>query len=304
MHNPTPNGMEIDVIGHNPAASKFIATAKQASNDSEFTIKQVATVDEAKSRITTLDARAAIDPATNTLYTAKAGNATATSAAQTYVTAIATASGQQVTVEDLAPLPSSDAVGTGVMYVGLGAMIGGFLTTTTASIVAPRIRIRTKIVVLAFMSIAAAAVQILISYGITGTLHGNMWNVAAMSAALAFTCGIINLAGFTLFGPIQLVISIGLFIFLGVPASGVPIGIDMTSSFFQFLHPYLPTSAAFDGLKRIVYFDSNGLWPRYVTLGVWTAVAGIGLLIAHKRRAQAVSDYYAVKSKESATADT
>lgn len=299
MHTPTPNGMEISVIGSSSAAEKFIGIAESGSTGDEFDIREVDSVDHAKDRIMHLDARAAYDPDTGTLYVASASNNTATTAAESYVTAIATASGQAVTIEDISALPTSDVVGTGILYVGLGAIVGGFLTTTTMSIVAPRIRIRTKVVVLGVMSIAAAAVQILISYGITDTLQSNMWGVAGLAAALAFTCGIINLAGFVLWGPVQLLISIGLFIFLGVPASGVPIGIDMAPSFYQFLQPLLPSSAALDGFKRIVYFDGNGIGPILVTLAAWISVSVVGLVIAHRRRAKVVAEYYAADTEKS-----
>lgn len=295
MHSPTPNGMEISVVGSSSAAEEFVTTAQSGSPHGEFDINQVDSVDEAKDRIMHLDSRAAYDPATGTLYVASAGNATATGAAEAFVTAIAASNDQSVTVENLQGLPQSDVVGAGVMYIGLGAIVAGFLTTTTASIVAPRIRIRTKVIVLGVMSIAAAAVQILISYGITGTLHENMWGAAALAALLAFTCGIVNLAGFVLWGPIQLLVSIGLFIFLGVPASGVPIGIDMASSFYQFLQPLLPSSAALDGLKRIVYFDANGIGPIILTMVIWIAAATVGLVFAHRRRSKIVAEYYAQK---------
>ena len=293
MHTPTPNGMEISVVDSGGASDRFVGTAQSGATGDEFVITRVGSVADAKDSVLHLDARAAYDPESGTLFVAGAGNTTATAAAEAYVTAIAAAENQTVTIDDIKPLPESDAVGTGVLYVGLGAIIGGFLTTTTASIVAPRVRIRTKVIVLGVMSIVAAAVQILISYGITGTLESNMWGVAGLVALLAFTCGIVNLAGFILFGPIQLLISIGLFIFLGVPASGVPIGLDMASSFYQFLQPLLPSSAALDGFKRIVYFDSTGIGPILLTLGIWIAVASVGLLIGHRRRAKVVKDYFA-----------
>lgn len=289
MHSPSPNGVHIDVVGTSAAAEEFVSVV-DAQNSDEFVVDRVDTVDEGKDRLLRMDTRAVYDADSGTLYTARAGNAQSAMAAQQYATTIAVSTGATVETEDLVPLPHSDAAGTGVMYVGIGAILGGFITTTVASIVAPRIRIRWKVLLLGVMSVIAAGIQVLISYGITGTLHNNIWGVAALVFLMAFTCGIINLAGFVNFGPVMLLVSMGLFLMLGVPASGVPVGIDMAPSFYQFLQPLLPTSAALDGLKRIAYFDGAGIAPLLVTVVVWLAFGLAGLFIGHRRRAKAAQE--------------
>ena len=288
FHSPGPNGVHIDVVGNSAAAMQFVQSSDALNND-DFVVDRVATVDEGTERLLDLDTRAVYDPTTSTLYTAQAGNTQSTIAAERFVTALAASTNTTVNVENLVPLPESDAVGAGVMYVGLGAILAGFLTTAVASLVAPGVRIRWKVLLLGVMSSIAAGIQVLISYGITGTLHDNIGGVAGMVFLLAFTCGIVTLGGFVNFGPVMMLISLGLYIMLGVPASGVAVGLDLAPSFYQFLHPLLPTSTALDGLKRIAYFDGSGLGPVLLTMAVWAAIGCAGVVIGHRRRVKAVT---------------
>ncbi|MEV0766707.1 hypothetical protein [Nocardia salmonicida] len=110
------------------------------------------------------------------------------------------------------------------------------------------------------------------------TLSGHTWQVVGILFLLAATCRLLNLGGFLTVGPIRLFVSLTLFIMLGAPASGVPVGTNMASGFYQFRQPYLPTSAALDALKRLVYFDGHGVGPGLLTMAVSLAI-GVALVL-------------------------
>lgn len=283
LHAPSPNHMKIDIVGP-PTVTEPIIAGVTAQQGHAFDLTSITSGDEARSRVSHLDARASYEPATGSVYVASAGNMQSTAAATRFLTALAGTQGQQVHVIDLAPLPKDDALGTGVMYVGLGALLGGFLTATVTALTAPRLANRAKVGVVLGMSAVATIVELVIGYGIMHTLSGHAWQVAGILFLLAATCGLLNLGGFLTIGPVMLFVSLTLFIMLGVPSSGVPVGTDMASSFYQFLQPYLPTSAALDALKRMVYFDGHGVGPRLLTMAVWLAIGVVLVLISTIRQ--------------------
>ncbi|MFI7167186.1 hypothetical protein ACIBM3_32535 [Rhodococcus erythropolis] len=292
FHSPAPHHMRVDVIGSDTQTSD-LATGLSVKLGDSFDVAVSADVDAALLRLDTMQTRGAYDPSTGTLYVASAGNLAATNAVETVFKQVAEAADQDIVIEDVAPLPAADRLGTALMFMGLGAIVAGFLTTTVLNVAFPGLRIRDELGVLAIVSAVAAVVPMFIAYAVYGAFSGHIVGVALALAASCFVTGVFHGGGLRLIGPAMILVTVFLTIMLGIPASGAAIGIDMIPRFFSFLHPLLSTPASLESLKRILYFDGAGIGTNVVTLAMWAllglALYGISLLMAHKEKSSPFS---------------
>lgn len=285
FHSPGPDGMKVDVIGSTSVVEQTVGQLGQVTSD-KFDFGRSADAAQAIDKIEALEIRGAYDPQTATLYTASAGGVQASTVVQQYFSSVAQANGQELTVDDVAALPKSDLIGTGVLYIAIGAILAGYLTATISMTVGAGLPLRWKVGAVVGVSAIASLTQVLVSYQWLGILSGHEWLAALVLFLMAVTCGLVHIGGAMIIGDAMVMVSIALFLLLAVPASGVAIGTDMSSDFYGFLHPLLPTSQGIDLLKRVVYFPDAAVGRDLLTILIWLALglAGIaaGLILQKK----------------------
>ncbi|MFI7167187.1 hypothetical protein ACIBM3_32540 [Rhodococcus erythropolis] len=276
FHSPSPNHMNIAVIDSSPA-STGIQSGLSSSVGEQFDVTLQPNASSAREALANLDIRGAYDPSTGELFTAGAGNVQASAAVQQVFAPIAQSQGIDLTVVDTNPLPSGDSVGSGLLYLGVGSIFGGFLTATVVAIAVPGLARKWQVTTITVMSLVAAAVQVFYGWKLFGMFEGQAIPAFFTLFGIAVVCGLVNLGGIGLIGPAMIPISLLIFMMLGIPASGLAIPLDLAPSFYGAIHPFLPTSSGFDALKRIVYFDGHGIAGNFVTLGIW-ALIGAALI--------------------------
>lgn len=63
--------------------------------------------------------------------------------------------------------------------------------------------------------------------------------------------------------------AVGIFMFLAMPASGAALPIAAMPAPIRALHDLLPMTSTTGSLRQIMYFDSDGIGPYWLTLGLW-----------------------------------
>lgn len=278
FHNPTPHDMRVAVVAEDAAAGEKSVAGIQAVSGDSFEFSYVPDAEAAQDELRRLDIRGIYDPESGELTVASAGNAQSTQVVTRTFTEVAAQNGRQLKIDDIAPLPHSDALGSGVLFIGLGAILGGFLSAVVAFLLGGALRRRWHVAAVFTISAITAITQVLISYQWLGILHANEWQVAGVLFLIAVTCGLIQLGGSYLIGPGMLLVSLLVLIFLGVSASGIAVGMDMAPAFYRAVHPVLPTSNGFEGLKRLAYFDGAAVWSNLWVVFAWLAV-GVALTV-------------------------
>ncbi|MCZ4519383.1 hypothetical protein O4220_12740 [Rhodococcus ruber] len=286
LHSPTPHDMDVRIVGTSTQVEQF-AQQVQAQVGSSFDVGVVADVDAAKDAVSSLETRGAYDPATNIVYVASEGNLAAAQAVEGLFGSIAGKTvGTAPTVFDVAPTSSTDRLGASLMFVGLAAILGGFLTATVLQLLLPGLSLRVELTVIAVMSVVSAVVPAFVAYGVYGAVSGSILEVLVLLALSAFVVGSFHLGGMRLIGPGMMIPTLLIMVLLGVPSSGAAIAPEMVPGFFTTLNSFLPTPALLEGLKRLVYFPAASIGGTVAVMAMWGFLAAglLGLsVLRHKK---------------------
>lgn len=70
-----------------------------------------------------------------------------------------------------------------------------------------------------------------------------------------------------------------MFVPVGVPATGGPLGSNFVANWFADLGAALPAGAAVSATRGIVYFNGHGLGGPLLVLGLWAGIAAVALVV-------------------------
>lgn len=283
FHAPEPENMKVAIIGDRTVAEQTIGQIQPVTGES-FDFESMEDAGTARHELERLEIRGAYDPSTGTLMVAHAGNPQAAMVVEDVFSGVATQSGMQMHVEDIAPLPTSDLIGAGVLYLGIGAILGGYLSAVVGYMLGNGIGMRWQVGAVVVVSAITAVTQSLISYQWLGILHNNEVAVTGLLFLIALTAGLFQFGGSLIIGPAMLLVSLLVLIFLGVTTSGIGVGMDMATPFYRVLHPILPTSNGFEGLKRIAYFDGANLGTNVAVLCTWLGASALLVVVGILRQ--------------------
>lgn len=102
---------------------------------------------------------------------------------------VADRTGAQPAVTDLAPLAAGDRRGRAVDHTTFGVVLGGFLFGITSYQVAPKLRLRLRLLSAVLFAVAAGLLGALLAGPVTAALPAGFWPVAGLVALLALACG-------------------------------------------------------------------------------------------------------------------
>lgn len=274
FHAPTLYNVDVAVVGQQQATA--LSTAFDAKAPGAYEISAVA--DDAAARQAILDRNivAAYDPATSTLFVAKADGQSLVQALQaTFTPVAAQTSGAQLHVVDVAPTASGDQTGAGLFYILMVANIAGYITVMML-FQAVAIQGGRKLGVLAGFGLLASVIAFV--FGVS--LHVMPFNLWLLPVLFLLT----QVVGWVTFGLAPFVkqyipgAAMGLFVLLSIPSSGGAIPVQMVPGFFRFLHPVMPLGNAIDAARGILYFGGTGTLRPILVLAAWF-LAGVGLVV-------------------------
>ncbi len=280
-------------VRHGPPADR----RNPASSGDKFDIVATANAADALSRIDNRDAIGAIEIGDAvTAHIATGAGASTVSVVSSLAHSVAEQTGgQQVTVIDSAPVTARDSSTVGLFYFLIVCTLGGYLTITVLSQVAPRMRLREQYSILA----GAAILTPLIAFGITsifmhafgGASFGQILQLLGISMVYTFTVGAVSILLNRLLGQAAIFAVLTVLVFINFPSSGGAIPVSFLPGFWQHIHSFWLGSAAMEPIRSVIYFSGNGAGPHLLVLGGIWLVAALGLtgLLASRQSKKAAA---------------
>lgn len=282
MHAPAPNNMPVAVAGQTQQAEQF-AAALEASDPSAVDVRIVATDEEARQLLLDCEVSGVVslhatDP-NATVYTASAAGAAQVSTVTGLLAPQVLAQGGDLTVEDLAPLPAHDPAGLAAMFMATALMLAGYMPLSITLSNSPELlRFRRVVPLLAGWSALIAALVWLVAGPILGAVEGHTAAILGISWLAVFAVGSVQLLLTRIFGPLAVLVGMLFVMVLGVPASNMGMSVFTMPSIYATLHSFLPTAAAGEALRSVLYFGGDGLGSHLLVLALGAAIALLATL--------------------------
>ncbi|MFE4966136.1 ABC transporter permease [Streptomyces sp. NPDC056660] len=294
MHRPTPNNLPVAVVGSSAQQAQGMARSLEKSAGDALDVRVVDTLAEARRLLLDQEiAGAYVMPSAQNqdaaLYVAGAQGTSLEQVVTKTFTAVAEQQHVDMRTTDVVPLPTRDSMGTTSLYVTIGWAMAGFVFVVIMSVAAPELlKVRRLVPVLMGWSALMALSVWLVVGPVVGALHGHAAHILGLGWLMVFSTGLVTAVFARFAGPLAAVPAVTLFMFLGVPSSGGALTPYVESGFFQFLHGVLPTPAAVESVRSILYFGGDGVGGHVVTLLVWAAVGLVlnivAQLLTHRAR--------------------
>ena len=290
-HKPHPNGVKFAVVG--PAARTApLRAGLQKEAGSGFAISQVTTVAEAAHEVRQRNLNAAFVPSVNpkqpaTVIVADAAGRLVATAAETLARAVTAVQGTQLSVRDLKPLPSGDALGLGVFMFMIVCTICGYIAVSLLYTAAPGLPPSRLYPMIAAISVLVPTIAYLIGGLGWGTYSGSAGTIFALigvGALYMFVIGLITRLFQVLIGPLALFVSLAIFVFLNIPSLGATYTAQLLPSFWHFLNHFWIGAETTNAARSILYFGGAGVGTDLLRLLAWTGVIALLLLLPVSRK--------------------
>lgn len=192
------------------------------------------------------------------------------------------ATGRQVTVEDVVPLPSGDNNGISSIFFVVTTVIPAVIMAVLFAFAVPAAGAGRRIALLLVGSVLLGGANAWVAAGLIGALAGAPWALWGMTSVLVFAVGAFTAGALRVAGPPGAGLTAALLVPIGLPASGGPMGPRFIPEWYAAFGEWLPPAAAIDAVRNVVYFDGNALGRPLLVLGLWAA-AGIALVLVPKK---------------------
>ncbi len=305
MHQPVPRDLPVAVIGTGQQAVG-LADALNAAEGSPVEVRTVGAVSEAEDLLKRREIGAAFRlPASPggpaTLYTAQAAGMGQASMMQAIFTGIAAQQGLQVEHREIAPLPPEDGMGVSAMMIVTGWILSGYMIITMITQGAPEVfTLRRTPAFLAVWAALMSLVVWLIADPVIGAVGGHAWEMLALGWATIFAVGLAQSFIARLIGGLGSIAGVFVLMYLGVPASNLGMPVKAMPGFFEWLHGVLPTPAAGEALRAILYFGGQGVSGHLLVLALWGAVSVAGSVALDSLRNRRKPKHLLTASEETA----
>ncbi|KSZ59049.1 hypothetical protein Z045_10680 [Rhodococcus pyridinivorans KG-16] len=291
MYQPTPREMPVTVVGATAEQAEQTVAGLEQNMAGLFDLRISDSVDDARVDVQDREIVAAFvlpsaTSPTATLITNEAAGMSQQQVVQRTFEQVAGGMQLPLTVENLAPLPGSDTMGTVTLYVAMGWIMSGFMVIVVAGGAQPAAMVLRQIVpIAAGWAVFMPIVLWVIADPITGAVDGHFLPLWGVGIVATFTTSMFTLALHRLFGLLSVIPAIGILMFVGVPASNGAMSMYMTPEIFRFLHGVLPMPAAVESVRSILYFGGDTVGPHLVTFAIWGAVSLLFVIAFDRIRA-------------------
>lgn len=283
LHHPEPHEVPVAVVGPEPAADRLGAMLDRRA-EGAFDLAAYGSEREARAALLDRDVDAVFVPGRDGAKLIIAGangkieNAVLTQAFH----GAGQAAGQPVTVEDVRPLPAGDGNGVSSIFFVITTVIPAAVLAVLLAFAAPAAGAAGRIGLLAAGSVVLGGVNAWVAAGLTGALVGAPWELWGLGSLLVFAVSAFTAGALRVGGPPAAGLTVLLFVPVGVPASGGPIGPLFIPEWYAAIGERLPVSAAISAVRNTVYFDGSALGGPLLVLALWAA-AGLALVLLPKR---------------------
>lgn len=286
FHNPSPHRIAVAVTG--PGAS---ATASRLNGLANGPLQATGVGTEAQARQRLRDGTdyAALvvnaSGTRDTLLTAGALGTSAVTAATQVFTEVEAAEHRQLTVTDIVPLQAGDYHGLTGFYLVIGWMIGGYLVASLLGVAkgsrpATLRRARWRLGAMIPYSIVSGLGGALIVDQLLGAMTGHFLALWWLGALLVASAATVTMAFQILFGYIGIGATVLVFVILGNPSATGAYQWPMLPTFWRTIAYWLPNGAGTDSVRRLSYFNGNGILGHLIVICAWIVGGAIVTLLA------------------------
>jgi hypothetical protein len=189
-----------------------------------------------------------------------------------------------VSVHDAVPLDSGDTSGLSGFYLVIGWAVGGclfavVLAAATGSRPADVKPAAWRLGATVPYALAAGLGGALIAGPVLGAVTGGFWWITGIGVLVTLSAATVTIALQALIGVVGIGLAAIIFVILANPSAGTAYQGPMLPPFWSAVSSYLPNGAGIEAIRRIMYFESHGIWQAIVVLAAWIA-AGVIVTLA------------------------
>ncbi len=308
MRAPQPNGVEIAVAGATVAEQQVIDAYAEREGD-RYTFVPVRDAEIARGQVQEQEVAAALVlhpdagdfeagsgyasipsvadeqlPTAGVAYIATAGGSTRASGALLPVQNLALELGMPLEVRDMVTLNPGDGAGIGAMFFGMAVTLAGFLSITTLSSAAPELmKLRSLAIALPIFGLVVSLLTWFLTHVVVGAVDGAFLPLIVTGVLTVMAAGFGAAFFNRLVGPMAILLSMFVFIALGMTASGVSVPMEFAPELYRVAHEFLTFPATTQAVKSVMYFDNDGLGSYWLVLVGWIVVMGIAFDLMNRR---------------------
>ncbi|GAA0360784.1 DUF3533 domain-containing protein [Microbispora corallina] len=286
FHAPRPHDVPVAVVGPAPVVATLRA-ALDARVPGAFALTPYADERAARDALAAREVDAVLAPQAGRLVVASAAGRTGATVVTEAFQAAARAQGRPLAVEDAIPLPAGDAGGISGMFYVLALVVPGIAVALLLSRAAPGLGAGGRLAALVSAAVVAGAVNAWLADVAFGALPGHLPALAAVSAAVVLAIALAAAGLNRAAGPAGVAVAAMLFIPVGLPASGGPLGARFIPQWYAAVGQVLPVRQAADAVRNVVSFDGAALGVPLLVLGGWALLGVVLLTLPERRKAPA-----------------
>lgn len=215
------------------------------------------------------------------LLVASGGGAALADALTLLITRADATQHRTVTVHDVVPLQAGDARGLTGFYLVVGWIVGGYLLAALLGVSAGARPATTRRAVIRLLAMIPYAVlsglggALIVDQGL-GALTGHFWALWGTGALLVYAVAAVTMALQVLAGIVGIGLAVLVFVIAGNPSASGAYQTALLPGFWRAISYALPTGAATDAVRRIVYFAGRGITVHLLVISAWLA-AGVAV---------------------------
>ncbi|MCQ1995673.1 ABC transporter permease [Arthrobacter sp. zg-Y1171] len=279
MYEPTPRDMPVAVVGSTAEQAEQAVSGLDENMSGLFDLRPMDNADDARDQVrdrTVVGAYVlpSAESPSATLITNEAGGMSQQQVLTSVFGQVSAGQQMEMAHDNVAPLKDSDSMGMATMYLAMGWIMAGFMIIVVGSTAAPASRpLRMLLPIVAAWAVGMSAFLWVIADVFVGAIDGHFLPLWGAGAVAIFCVAMFTTVFERFMGMLAILPTIGILMFLGVPASGAAMSIYMEPEIFRFLHEVLPMPAAVESIRSILYFGSDTVWSHLLTLGIWGAAS-------------------------------
>ncbi|MGW4411508.1 hypothetical protein ACWEJ6_46290 [Nonomuraea sp. NPDC004702] len=281
---PEPHGVPVAVVA--PAGQvRQLQSGIDGRRPGAFTLSPYGSAEAARAALLEREVDAVLVPGEGRLVVASAGGRTGATVITAAFQGAAQAQGRTLEIEDAVPLPPGDAGGIAGMFYVLSVLLPGIALAVLLARVAPGLGAAARTGVLAGGALVTGTAVAWLADVVFGALPGSFVPLVAVSAGIALAVGLVVAGLVKVIGTPGVGVAALLFVPIGLPASGGPLGARYIPEWYAAVGRVLPVGPAAEAVRNTVFFGGAALWTPVGVLALW-ALLGLVLLALPGRRAQ------------------
>ncbi|NRQ31549.1 hypothetical protein HII36_06790 [Nonomuraea sp. NN258] len=282
FHQPEPHGVPVAVVAPAELVQRLQSGIDQRK-EGAFSLGAYPSFDAARAALLDREVDAVLVPGEDRLVVAGAGGRTAATVITAAFQGAAQAQGRVLRVEDAVPLPPGDSGGISGMFYVLSLVLPGLALALLLSRAAPGLGLAGRLGALAAGALTAGTAVAWLADPVFGALPGRFGWLVLVSSGIVLTIGLVVSGLLKTVGMAGMGLAGLLFIPIGLPASGGPLGARFIPEWYAAVGQFLPIGPAGQAVQNTVFFDGAALGAPLGVLTGW-ALLGLVLLMLPGRR--------------------